>query len=178
MDRPGQARITRLITPPRAGACLVGFSGGLDSTVLLHLLASDADARHAGLRAIHVHHGLHADADAWAAHCQRVCDALGVALSIAHVDVDRASGLGLEGAARDARHRAFAQALADDEILAFDASGSSLVHGTVLTGGLLQAVAHATAKAGMFMAAGLVYVLVAVIWLVPDRRIERVLHDA
>ena len=41
--------------------------------------------------------------------------------------------------------------------LAFDASGSSLVHGTVLTGGLLQAVAHATAKAGMFMAAGLVY---------------------
>ncbi len=41
--------------------------------------------------------------------------------------------------------------------LAFDASGSTLVHGTVLTGGLLQAVAHATAKAGMFMAAGLVY---------------------
>ena len=41
--------------------------------------------------------------------------------------------------------------------LAFDASGSTLVHGPVLTGGLLQAVAHATAKAGMFMAAGLVY---------------------
>ena len=41
--------------------------------------------------------------------------------------------------------------------LAFDASGSTLVHGAALTGGLLQAVAHATAKAGMFMAAGLVY---------------------
>ena len=41
--------------------------------------------------------------------------------------------------------------------LAFDASGSTLVHGAVLTGGLLQAVAHATAKAGMFMAAGLIY---------------------
>jgi multicomponent Na+:H+ antiporter subunit D len=41
--------------------------------------------------------------------------------------------------------------------LAFDATGSTLVHGPVLTGGLLQAVAHATAKAGMFMAAGLVY---------------------
>lgn len=41
--------------------------------------------------------------------------------------------------------------------LAFDASGSTLVHGTVLNGGLLQAVAHATAKAGMFMAAGIVY---------------------
>ncbi len=41
--------------------------------------------------------------------------------------------------------------------LAFDASGSTLEHGPALTGGLLQAVSHATAKAGMFMAAGLVY---------------------
>jgi NADH:ubiquinone oxidoreductase subunit 5 (subunit L)/multisubunit Na+/H+ antiporter MnhA subunit len=41
--------------------------------------------------------------------------------------------------------------------LAFDPSGSTLLHGTVLTGGTLQAIAHATAKAGMFMAAGLIY---------------------
>ena len=41
--------------------------------------------------------------------------------------------------------------------LAFDASGSTLVHGAALTGGLLQAASHATAKAGMFMAAGLIY---------------------
>ncbi len=31
------------------------------------------------------------------------------------------------------------------------------MHGAALTGGLLQAVSHATAKAGMFMAAGLIY---------------------
>jgi multicomponent Na+:H+ antiporter subunit D len=41
--------------------------------------------------------------------------------------------------------------------LAFDVSGHALVHGAALTGGLLQAIAHATAKAGMFMAAGLIY---------------------
>ena len=41
--------------------------------------------------------------------------------------------------------------------LAFDAGGHALVHGAALTGGLLQAISHATAKAGMFMAAGLVY---------------------
>jgi formate hydrogenlyase subunit 3/multisubunit Na+/H+ antiporter MnhD subunit len=41
--------------------------------------------------------------------------------------------------------------------LAFDAGSHALVHGGALTGGLLQAVSHATAKAGMFMAAGLVY---------------------
>jgi formate hydrogenlyase subunit 3/multisubunit Na+/H+ antiporter MnhD subunit len=41
--------------------------------------------------------------------------------------------------------------------LAFDAGGTALVRGGALTGGLLQAVSHATAKAGMFMAAGLIY---------------------
>ena len=41
--------------------------------------------------------------------------------------------------------------------LAFDDGASTLVHGPALTGGLLQAVSHATAKAAMFMAAGLIY---------------------
>lgn len=108
----------RLPEPPRPSPILLGFSGGLDSTVLLHLLAADERIRHAGLRAIHVHHGLHADADGWAAHCRRVCDALGVSMVVVHVDVERASGLGIEGAARAARHAAFAEALGDGEILA------------------------------------------------------------
>ena len=44
--------------------------------------------------------------------------------------------------------------------LALDSGGHTLVHGPALTGGLLQAVSHATAKAGMFMAAGLIYAAV------------------
>ena len=41
--------------------------------------------------------------------------------------------------------------------LAFDPAGSGPVPGAALTGGFLQVVSHATAKAGMFMAAGLIY---------------------
>jgi formate hydrogenlyase subunit 3/multisubunit Na+/H+ antiporter MnhD subunit len=42
--------------------------------------------------------------------------------------------------------------------LAFDASSNALAQGGALHGGLLQAASHATAKASMFMAAGLIYV--------------------
>jgi formate hydrogenlyase subunit 3/multisubunit Na+/H+ antiporter MnhD subunit len=41
--------------------------------------------------------------------------------------------------------------------LAFDATGNGPLHGAALTGGFLQVMSHATAKAGMFMAAGLIY---------------------
>ena len=98
-------------------ALLVGYSGGLDSAVLLHQLARSAEARTSGLRALHVHHGLHADADTWAAHCQRTCDSLTIELIVERVHVKDA-GLGREGDARDARHAAFTRVLRDDEVLA------------------------------------------------------------
>lgn len=106
-----------LSSPLLQSPILVALSGGLDSSVLLHLLAH-SPLRENGLRAIHVHHGLHADADAWAAHCESLCAELDVPLTVARVDVDRASGLGLEGAARDSRHAAFKSELRDGEILA------------------------------------------------------------
>ena len=108
----------RLPDPPLASPILLGFSGGLDSTVLLHLLAADAGVRQHGLRALHVHHGLHPDADAWTVHCRRTCAALGVPLEVVRVQVDLGAGLGVEGAARAARHAAFAAALDEGEILA------------------------------------------------------------
>lgn len=113
-----------VITPMGDGACdaqapvLTGFSGGLDSTVLLHLLAKAPGGRARGLRALHVHHGLHADADAWALHCERQCAALDVPFEVVRVAVRRDGGEGLEAAARDARHAAFASTLRTGEVLA------------------------------------------------------------
>ena len=100
-----------------AGAVLVGFSGGLDSTVLLHALATTLPAQPGRLRAIHVHHGLQAEADQWANHCARVCKSLGIPLEIDRVSVDPV-GTGPEAAARDARHAAFAERLPDGGALA------------------------------------------------------------
>lgn len=97
---------------------MVGFSGGLDSTVLLHLLAHAPGRRPTGLRALHVHHGLQDAADDWATHCQQVCAQWNVPLQVIHVDVPGDSGEGIEAAARHARHAAFASQLRPGEWLA------------------------------------------------------------
>jgi tRNA(Ile)-lysidine synthase len=96
---------------------LVGFSGGLDSSVLLHACAASPPLRDSGLRAIHVHHGLHRDADRWAAHCERICGTLDIPLAVVRVSVEGDAGNGPEAAARDARHAAFNDALHDEEAL-------------------------------------------------------------
>ncbi|UUY06525.1 tRNA lysidine(34) synthetase TilS [Pseudomonas sp. J452] len=99
-----------------APAWRVALSGGLDSSVLLHLLARLRDRQALPpLSAIHVHHGLQAIADTWPQHCQQLCDGLGVPLQIAYVQV--AAGASLERAAREARYSAFERCLGAGELL-------------------------------------------------------------
>lgn len=81
------------------------FSGGLDSTVLLHLLVELRRQTPLRLSAIHVHHGLQPAADAWATHCARLCSQWNVPCTIERVEVDRAGGQGIEAAARAARYK-------------------------------------------------------------------------
>ena len=88
--------------PPRSEIA-VGLSGGVDSVVLLHQLKKNSQAK---LRAVHVHHGLSPNADAWASFCRSFCKRLGIPLSVTRVSVRRA-GKGLEAAAREARYDAF-----------------------------------------------------------------------
>ena len=95
---------------------LLAFSGGRDSTVLLHRLATATKGVWTHLRAVHVDHGLHPGSASWARHCADVAAALGVPLAVHRVDVER-EGKGLEAAARDARWRAFAGESRDDECL-------------------------------------------------------------
>lgn len=112
-----ESRLLAALAPwRRAPAWRVALSGGLDSTVLLHLLAQLA-LREAlpPISAIHVHHGLQVVADGWPEHCQRFCDALGLPLRIERVQVG--AGASLERAARDARYAAFTSLLGEGECL-------------------------------------------------------------
>ena len=88
---------------------VTAFSGGLDSTVLLHALAELRKQHGKALCAVHVDHGLHPDSGDWARHCRRIAKRLDVEFECERVDVDVDSGLGPEAAARDARYAALAR---------------------------------------------------------------------
>ena len=94
----------------RGQSVCAAFSGGLDSTVLLDLLARIRDAQGFELRALHVHHGLSRNADRWARACETFAASRGVPLQVERVSVERGQAAGLEAAARMARHAAFARA--------------------------------------------------------------------
>lgn len=105
------ARLTASGQPLRV---CVALSGGRDSVVLLHVL-SDLAAGGVPLTvsALHVHHGISANADAWAAFCAAFCQRCAVPLLIVRVAVPQGSGEGPEGAARRKRHAVFADCAAD-----------------------------------------------------------------
>ena len=96
----------------------IAYSGGLDSQVLLHAVAQlRPQLPQQKLRAIHIHHGLHSQADYWAQHCQASCQALAIPCEIIHVQVRQAPRESLEANARTARYQAIAQLLAPKDIV-------------------------------------------------------------
>ncbi|RPE04275.1 tRNA lysidine(34) synthetase TilS [Candidatus Pantoea deserta] len=102
---------------PAEAALVVAFSGGLDSTVLLHQLVRWRQTHpQLRLRALHVHHGLSPCADSWAAHCLALCDAWALECDVLRVRID-AREQGVEGAARAARYQALTAAMRPDEVL-------------------------------------------------------------
>jgi tRNA(Ile)-lysidine synthase len=96
--------------------CWVAFSGGADSTALLHA-AARADQATGALRAIHIDHGLHADSPRWADHCRHICDALGVTLVVRRLNLTPIPGESLEATAREARYRALAAVLGPGDLM-------------------------------------------------------------
>ncbi|HEA53052.1 hypothetical protein LCGC14_0557750 [marine sediment metagenome] len=93
----------------------VALSGGLDSTLLLHLAARC----HPGMSAVHINHQLQANAGETEVFCRDVCAELAVPLTIQPVSVKLGTGpnQGLEEAARKARYEAFEALLAPGDIL-------------------------------------------------------------
>lgn len=101
---------------PATGRYWLAFSGGLDSSVLLHALTQLGTALPAPLSVLHVDHGLSPHSAAWSARCREQCAARGLLLHGVRVTVERRQG-GVEAAARAARYAVFAERLGAGETL-------------------------------------------------------------
>lgn len=130
---------------PPGARLVVGFSGGVDSVVLLHALTR---LRHGDVSALHVHHGLSPHADDWAAFCAAFAGQLGAPFQCVRVTVERFSGEGLEAAARRARHAVFAHTPADWIVLAHqrEDQAETLLFNLLRGAGVAGAAAMQTAR--------------------------------
>lgn len=94
----------------------IGYSGGVDSHVLLHACATFSELK-SKITAVYIHHGLQQEADAWAIHCEKVAANLGVAFLTFRVDAKNKRGESPEEAARNARYEIFKNLLTENDLL-------------------------------------------------------------
>lgn len=95
----------------------VAYSGGLDSQVLLDVCVHLREQLHFLLQAVHIHHGLSPEADAWHAHCQQYCQQAQVPLTSLAITTKPSIGESVEDFARRERYAKFKQILTEQAIL-------------------------------------------------------------
>lgn len=95
----------------------LGFSGGLDSHVLLTLCANYHREKPIQLNVIHVNHGLHLKANDWVNHCELICQSFGFKFITETVHIHVKKGDSLEEVARQKRYAAFAKMMGAQDVL-------------------------------------------------------------
>lgn len=104
--------------PVTNGNIYIGYSGGIDSHVLLHLCAGQAELQ-SRITAVYVHHDLQAQADDWAEHCDHQARTLGVGFLCIHVNAKAINGESPEAAARNARYQALRELIQPEDLVLF-----------------------------------------------------------
>ena len=65
----------------------IGFSGGPDSSALLHLVSKVDSKFLDNIKAIHINHNLSKNSSAWAEHCEDFCSKCNIDLIIESVHI-------------------------------------------------------------------------------------------
>ena len=107
----------RSVLPLSCGRLFIAYSGGLDSSVLLHAMARIRFELDAEIHAIHADHGLQADSGLWSEHCEQQCAALDIQLHKIHLQLQVPAGESLEAVAREARYQAFGKIVGPGDAL-------------------------------------------------------------
>ena len=115
-----------LASLPQRTPVLVAFSGGADSSVLLHILKNDSVAHGYNLHAAHFHHGIRGEeADRDAKFCKDICEKLGIPFYLGYADIPllaKENGNSIETEARERRYEFFQKTMRENNIPIFAAS--------------------------------------------------------
>lgn len=102
---------------PPVKSYIVGYSGGADSTALVHALSKIHEQLKTPVSAVHINHGIHSEADHWQKQCEEFCRQHGVELECIRVELKNDSGKGLEAEARHLRYDAITKRLKPGDCL-------------------------------------------------------------
>ena len=92
----------------------VAFSGGPDSSAMIHLISKMKTCMKIAPQAIHINHNLSDKSNDWESHCENVCLDLNIDLITESVQI-KSEGGGIESAARKSRYKIFKSILKEDE---------------------------------------------------------------
>ena len=98
--------LTRVSFSEHKPSIAIAYSGGLDSSVLLHVASEYAQEHGIAMHAFHIHHGISPNADSWMQHCEGECARLGVAFDARRIRLTNTDKTGTEEAARLGRYAA------------------------------------------------------------------------
>lgn len=97
--------------------CWIGFSGGLDSRVLLDLCYQLSLETSFVFHVVHVHHGLSPHADAWAQQCEQICRQYKFDFHLSYLNLNNVTGASIEESARMGRYQIFSDLIQKDDLL-------------------------------------------------------------
>jgi len=117
MPRFSPNALAEILNQDIAGHYRLAYSGGLDSTVLLHAMVELQASLPLSFSALHVHHGLNPEADAWASHCRHECERHNVTYQQFNVDATPVKGQSPEETARELRYEALASVMQAGDVL-------------------------------------------------------------
>jgi len=97
----------------------IGYSGGLDSTVLLYLLTQVKEKflPKLALHSLHINHGIQKESGMWKSHCVNVCENLNVPIDVIDLNIKKEKGESLENQARQARYKVFKDFIKVNDVL-------------------------------------------------------------
>lgn len=107
-----QQVIDKILSNPDVGDIWIAYSGGLDSAVLLHIIATSR-SKLSGKRitVVHVDHGLQQVSSQWVEFCREATESYGIYFCLVELNLAKVAGESIELAARNARYNVFEQLL-------------------------------------------------------------------